>query len=765
MKADKLWLAGIRAPKTTLLFSVLLTVLCAIGLRGLSITADYRVFFSDDNPELIAFEQQEALFYKSDTVIFGIKAPPEKGGVFSPPAIAAQAWLTEQAWLLPFVQRVDSLTNYKVSYADGDDLIIENLVVEPQNVLTAVDATSIRARAFAEPALKGRLVSHDGTAAVLVATVQLPGVDRRAEIPAVGNAARTVFAEAKQRWPTLEFKLFGMVPFNQTLSEATLHDLAILWPASFALMFVVLAWMLRGIRAVLITAVVIASAVLIAVGLAGWSGLVMSTATAAAPVIIMTLAIAHSVHLFVNFRQNIARGERVERALQHSLRANFQPISLTSITTIIGFLTLNFSDAPPFRELGNVVAVGVFTGWWLALWLLPALVTVFGTGRRVDESPQGLARLGAWVVAKRRLLLPATLLLFVPIMAMLPRNEINDVFREWFDRGYDVREGMEFSLDAMGGLSMLHFTLDSGEKHGVTQEGFYKDVEAFSVWLEQQPEVAHVASYLPILKRMNRVLNGNMAEQYRLPQDEDLAAQYLTIYELSLPYGQSLNNLLDLSKQRARVSATLGRVSSKALKTFDARAHSWIRDNAPHIVSAVGSGTPKMFAELGQRNIRSMLKGTVLALLLISLLLVFALRSVRLGLISMLPNLVPAALGFGVWGMLGGQVNLALSVVMGMTLGIVVDDTIHFLSKYQWARRQQNKTSQEAVLYAFSTVGRALWVTSVVLVLGFLVLSLSDFSPTADMGLLTAIVIAMALFADFFFLPPLLMMLDKDKKR
>lgn len=759
----QLSLIGVRFPKVVLLVSILLALLCAAGLRGLSITADYRVFFSDDNPELIAFEHQEALFYKSDTVIFGVKNDGANG-VFSPQALAAQGWLTKQAWLMPYVQRVDSLTNFKHSSADGDDLIIDDLVPQPSQ-LRPQDVAEIRQRAFSEPAIKGRLVSGNAEAAVLVATVQLPGLNRRAEIPEVGNAARAIYAEAQTRWPSLEFKLFGMVPFNQTLSEATVHDLTLLWPASFALMFVVLAWMLKGIRAVVITAAVIAVSVLVAVGLAGWAGLVMSTATAAAPVIIMTLAIAHSVHLFVNFRQNIARGERVERALTHSLKINFQPISLTSITTIIGFLTLNFSDAPPFRELGNIVAVGVFAGWWMALWLLPALVTLFGTGRQVSEPPQGLAHLGAWVVAKRRLLLPLTLLLFLPIIALLPRNEINDVFREWFDRSYEVREGMEFSLEEFGGLSALHFTLDSGKRQGVTNAAFYHEVEAFSQWLQLQPEVAHVSSYLPILRRMNRVLNGDTDAEYKLPMDEDLAAQYLTIYELSLPYGQSLNNLLDLSKQRARVTATLGRVTSKELKLFDTRAQQWLAVKAPNIVNAVGSGTPKMFAELGQRNIRSMLKGTVLALLLISLLLVFALRSVRLGLISMLPNLVPAALGFGVWAMIDGQVNLALSVVMGMTLGIVVDDTIHFLSKYQRARREQNKTAPEAVQYAFSTVGRALWVTSVVLVLGFLVLSLSDFAPTADMGLLTAIVIAMALFADFFFLPPLLMKLDKGEAK
>jgi predicted RND superfamily exporter protein len=168
-----------------------------------------------------------------------------------------------------------------------------------------------------------------------------------------------------------------------------------------------------------------------------------------------------------------------------------------------------------------------------------------------------------------------------------------------------------------------------------------------------------------------------------------------------------------------------------------------------------------MFAYIGKRNIISMLTGTSIALVLISLILIFALRSVKIGLISLIPNLAPAAMGFGLWGLLYGQVGLGLSIVAGLTLGIVVDDTVHFLSKYLRARREQGMNSQDAVRYAFHTVGVALLVTTIVLVAGFLVLSQSSFKLNSDMGLLTSITIALALLADFLFLPPLLMKLDK----
>ena len=167
-----------------------------------------------------------------------------------------------------------------------------------------------------------------------------------------------------------------------------------------------------------------------------------------------------------------------------------------------------------------------------------------------------------------------------------------------------------------------------------------------------------------------------------------------------------------------------------------------------------------MFAHIGKRNIISMLAGTTIALVLISLIMIIALRSFKLGLVSMVPNLVPAAMGFGIWGIFVGEIGLGLSVVTSMTLGIVVDDTVHFMSKYRRARVEKGYDSEQAVRYAFTSVGRALLVTSVVLIAGFLVLSFSAFKLNSDMGLLTALVIALALLADFLLLPPLLMKIE-----
>jgi len=232
---------------------------------------------------------------------------------------------------------------------------------------------------------------------------------------------------------------------------------------------------------------------------------------------------------------------------------------------------------------------------------------------------------------------------------------------------------------------------------------------------------------------------------------------------MSLPYGLDLNNQLDVDKSSSRIVATFKNMTSNELITVEQEMMRWFAEHAPQY--EVDFASPSlMFAHIGQRNITSMLIGTTLALILISILLGVALKSWRFGLISLLPNLAPAAIGFGIWGLYSGQVGLGLSVVIGMTLGIVVDDTVHFLSKYLHARRDKNASAKEAVHYAFDNVGRALWVTTFVLVAGFTVLAQSSFKMNADMGFLTALTIFVALVVDFLFLPPLLMVLDKSKK-
>jgi predicted RND superfamily exporter protein len=340
---------------------------------------------------------------------------------------------------------------------------------------------------------------------------------------------------------------------------------------------------------------------------------------------------------------------------------------------------------------------------------------------------------------------------------------LNDEFVKYFDDSVQFRIDTDFTTSNLTGIYNIAYSLESGESGGISEPGYLNKLEEFADWFREQPEVLHVNSLSDTMKRLNQNLHADQPEWYRIPQRRELAAQYLLLYEMSLPYGLDLNNQINVDKSASKLDVSLRSVSSNSVIALEERAQQWLNENAPPSMQVNGASPAIMFSHIGARNIRSMLGGTTVALLLISFTLVFALRSLRIGLISIIPNLVPAGMAFGLWGLLVGQVGLALSVVTGMTLGIVVDDTVHFLSKYLRARREKSLSSADAVRYAFHTVGTALWTTSMVLIAGFLVLTGSPFELNSGMGLLTAITIGLALLADFLLLPTLLMALDKKE--
>ena len=232
---------------------------------------------------------------------------------------------------------------------------------------------------------------------------------------------------------------------------------------------------------------------------------------------------------------------------------------------------------------------------------------------------------------------------------------------------------------------------------------------------------------------------------------------------MSLPYGLDLNNTINVDKSALRVVATLENLTPAEGRALKSRAEAWITANIPTAAGTEATSPYVMFSYISERNINSMLRGTTLALILISGLLIFALASLKFGLISLVPNLLPVVVAFGLWAIFVGEVGLASSIVAATSLGIIVDDTVHFLSKYLRARRERGLAPPDAVRYAFSTVGMALWVTSAVLVAGFAVLTFSLFKLNESLGLLTALAIAAALALDFLLLPPLLLAFDKAK--
>ncbi|MDH5767077.1 MAG: MMPL family transporter, partial [Gammaproteobacteria bacterium] len=576
----------------------------------------------------------------------------------------------------------------------------------------------------------------------------------------VVNFVRDMLASLKAKYPELELRAVGMVMMNNAFPEASQKDGMTLVPLAFAAIIITLLFLLRGISGTLATVVLVFFSILSGMGLAGWLGIKLTPPSASAPIIILTIAIAGAVHLLVTMLQEIHKGMNKHDAIIESMRVNFMPIFLTSLTTALGFLSLNSSEAPPFRDLGNICTFGVIAAFILTVTFLPAIMYCLPIkAKHFVIGTDSMKKLGDFVINKRKPLLYGLSLVVIVLLSFIPSNQLNDVFVSYFDESVEFRRDTDFATAHLSGTYTIDYSIDSGKENGVSHPEFLNHVEAFTDWYRQQPEVQHVSTITDTFKRLNKNMHGDDQDWYRLPDNKELAAQYLLLYEMSLPFGLDLNNQIDIRKQATRVSVTLETISSNQMLALEQRANDWMLANMPDLVTA-GASPTIMFSHIGRRNIISMLTGTTIALIMISGILIIALRSFKYGLISLMPNLFPAGCAFGIWAIFVGEIGLALSIVTAMTLGIVIDDTVHFMSKYIRARKEKHLDAQDAVRYAFNNVGVALWVTSAVLITGFMILSLSAFELNAGMGLVTSIIIAVALILDFLMLPPLLMKID-----
>ncbi|MGP9799599.1 efflux RND transporter permease subunit [Rheinheimera sp. NSM] len=752
----------LRHPWWALFFSLLLIALCSVGMGKLYFRGDYRIFFSPENPQLLAFEQMQYDFNKSDNLLIAVV--PKSGDVFSPETLTLLQQLTEAAWLTPYTIRVDSITNYQHTEAEGDDLLVADLLYDPAS-LTPDSIVRIKQIALHEPALVNRLVSASGAVAAINITVQLPEKDQNKEVQDVWQYVRQQTDDFATRYPGVEFHLTGVIAMNHAFASEAENDAKKLVPLMLLGILLMLAWLLRSVAASFATLVIIIVTVTSALGLAGWAGIFLSTATINVPTILMTLAVADSVHIIASAQFALRRGDTKLSALHYSIQRNLKPVLITSVTTAIGFLTLNFSEVPILRDLGNMTAVGVMLACLYSLVLLPALLLFLPlkAGKATADTHGAMDWLADKVIRYQRLLLPGLSIFILLCTALISLNKVNDEAIKYFAKSTEFRQSNDYLEQNLSGFTLMDFSVNAGQSNAVNQPAFLAAVADFSQWLLAQPEVTHVNTITDVMKRLNKSMHGDSEAYYRLPDNSEQAAQFLLMYEMSLPFGLDLNNQLNIDKSATRISATLLNLGSKELTGLEARALQYMTEQYPQYqVSAASAAL--MFAHIGERNMASMLKTLPLALVLISLLLILSLQSWRLGLLSIVPNLAPALVGFGLWGLISGEINLALSVVAGMSLGIIVDDTVHFLSKYQHAR-QEGRDAEAAVRYAFHSVGRALWITTLVLVAGFGVLMFSGFRLNSDMGMLTALIIFIALIIDFLLLPACLLRFDNTTEK
>jgi len=746
----------------TILISLLVMLALAAGAaRLIVVDVDFRNHFSKSDPHLVALEQLEEAYALSDAVLVAIA--PHNGTIFTRETLVAIEEMTEQLWHTPYSTRVDSISNYTHSEGFEDELVVEQLIDEASS-LSDTDIQRIKDIALGTQEVAGRFVSRDGRVAGLVVSIILPDDNRELAKREVTDYLYEAVADAGEKHTSIDYHLLGGLILNRVIGDALDDETAILGPIALGTMLLVALVLIRSIWGTLAIVLMIATVIPSALGFAGWTGLRLFGESGAALFVLMAVTVAHSVHIIEamagGLRQGIARTEAAAQAV----RVNVWPVFLTSFTTAIGFLSLNFVDMPPFRVMGNIVAFGSMCAFAFSVTLLPAFLSLLPIRARKmrKEKQDFFDRLSRFVISYRTVLLCFFGILTVFLVAGISKIELRENWLEVVDESYEFRRSADFLSENFPGVETYEYSLDSGREGAVTDIEYLRQVESFADWYREQPEFVHIFSIADIMKRLNKNLHGDNPDYYALPDDPELAAQYLLLYEFSLPVGRDLNNLIDHDRRATRVTVSVKSMTSREKIDLDNRAREWLRQNAPGMETGA-TGISIVGSHSIQRNIENMLQGTFVAMAIVSLLLFAIFRSIRLGLVSLIPNFLPAAMAMGLWGYLVGEVGVPAAVVTAIAFGIIVDDTIHFMTKYTDSRKA-GKLPSESVQIAFCSVGRALFTTTVVFGLGFMVFGASGVVGNQVLGLLVGTTVIIALVADFFFLPPLLMLLDETKE-
>ena len=749
--------------------SLVIVIFSSLGSVHLGFSPDYRNLFMEDDLQLKDFTQLQSIFHESENLV--LLVTPTEGSIFNKSALLQLEQLTKDCIQTPYSQGALSLLNFKRSTASADGFSV-NYLVPDASIITESQIDEIENFILSEPLLKGRIVSFSGDVAAILVSIVMPENRREANAEIIAFAHQ-IKQRYMSRYPGIQIHITGSVMVANSFLQVAIQDAIHLFPIMVVIGLVIQGLLFHSVSAVLASMATVFFSILFTMGISGWLGLSLNQTSALAPMLVLTLALADSIHVITHYISLLRSGLDRITAMERSIAENIQAIFLTSITTAIGLLCMNFSDSPPFHDFANITAMGVMSAFVLTLTVLPGILMALPM--RVTDKDLNLTmlmvRTSHLAINHRRSFFIAIGILVIFSSCFIPSNELNDDLLEYFDESLEIRQATNYASQHFKGARSITLALDSGEKQGIHQPDFLHSVDDFSAWLRTQDGVNQVISWADSIKKLNQSMHQGDREYHRIPESSELASQYLLLYnfasqllllyDTSLQEGQNINNQMDIDRSTIKLTLFIDKMKNAEIIALENKIRDRLATNHPDIKMIMGSQT-LMFAHLGQQVIESMMIGSLAALALVTLVLIFGLKSWRYGLISLIPNAFPALVVYGLWGLLVGEINQAAAVTFSVSLGIIVDDTVHILSKYMH-RLKQGDSPEEALHYTFTTTGTALIITSAVLTSGLIVLAQSTFGINATIGAMVAPIIVFALVVDFFFLPALLVFFDRKK--
>ena len=739
------------------LMTIILGSAVTWGILNTSIDSTFDSILSEDDPYREEVEQVRKDFPPSTGVLFAFLST--NGDVFNFDMLHAMEDVTNRYIEVESAVSVGSLLNPRLNAVDAD-LFDRDYLIPDLTTLTRDDLNNIREIALRDEDLTKSMLSPEGDMALVFIKYKATADDQTTRL----SIARSVVAlrdSLREDYPELTIYVLGGALFELDSYNAQMKDTRYLFPFVIGISILLLWFCLKSLSFSLCLFTVSFATIGLTVGTVGWAEVPFNQISTMGPLVVLMIAMADGTHIVSIYVQGLHKRLSKIEAMRQSLAVNIQPVTLVTVTTAIGFLSLNYCSSPGIYGFGNIVAIGVCWAYVVTLTLLPTLILLL-PARKIPK-PLGVRGLisgvGRLVARRGNLLFRGGLVLIVTTMALLPLNKVDFNRYSFVDKNSDFHHVMTALSEKIGNDQSLVYSVHSGQYYGITEPAFLNQVDEFSRWLEDQPEASFVTSYTGLLKNLNKAEHDGDESWNKLPVDKLQIIDYLVGYQLIQEIEPNLEPIFNPDYSAIRLVIGTSNLSNLELLNFNDRIDQWITANVAPEYKVMHGDNSILGARLNRTISTELLKGFTLSFFLITLTLLIGLKSVRYGLLSIMPNLFPATIVFGVWGLMVGELSPYILMLFSISIGLVVDDSVHILSKYIHARRE-GKTPESAVQYSLDTAGPAITITTLSLALGTFVLVLSNTFYYQNVALLLTPIIMVALLLDLLFLPPLLIKFD-----
>lgn len=744
-------------PKTLII--CFLIVAAAAIWPALQVEADFNLegFFPKDDKTITDYQSLTEEFGRDDNVIIVAFSTP---GLFSESVITDIRAMTDSLKQVTYVNSVHSLWNAgRIVSTDGNIRVDDYF--DDQTDLTPESLEHIRDEMHDDPYVSGILLGDDGKTTALYITIE-DGENHFESREELISGMNDILAS----YDHYDFKRSG-IPYYRNQYVHKLNKEIVLYVSIASVLILILLWYLfRNIYGVLIPISIVWITILFTVAVLSLTGGYFEILSSTIAPILLCVGVADSVHMLTKYNDARLQGMNNKAALREALMILGTATLLTSVTTAIGFGTLMTSNVIPMRSFGIYTAIGVIIAFIVTILLLPSFMQVIKIKRPIvqkdmfTQDQMGRILRYSHFLARRYpgRIVSISLLIVILIGAGMFQIRVNSKVFDDIGSGSPLIEKSNFIGEHLTPQFPMEFVIDTGEDDGAYDPELLQRIADFENHLLNYDEIERTNSLTTLLRRIHQQMNPEQSENQSLPDSRAQIAQYLLLFEMTNAEGVAA--VTDFNYQKIRVSARMHDIGSYRTNQMRDEISRYLDEHFGD-EEVLYTGTTMLVADLTGNIVYSLATSIMLAFLFISFLMALMFKNAKLVLISLAPNLIPLIVTAGVMGYFNVDIKPSTAVIFTIAFGIAVDDSIHFLSRFR-IETLRGLSLSDALKITTEKTGRAIILTSAILLVGFGVLATSDFQSTMLMGLLTCLTIFVAIGADLFFLPSLIYLIKPD---